>query len=157
MFANTYASFYRNDFGEDTERVAALLQANPNVILLNSHTHWSPELKDWSVQHWFDPAATDPVTIVNTVAVTTQYGPSGDWGGRGIGGADPAGLKIALYEDQVRASVYAFGADGAREVKRVDVPVPQERRGAEPAELAHPGGPGEPADPADPAVPAGSQ
>lgn len=37
--SGSYARFYENDFGQDEERFAALLDQNPNVILFNSHTH----------------------------------------------------------------------------------------------------------------------
>ncbi|UWF77715.1 MULTISPECIES: metallophosphoesterase family protein [Microbacterium] len=78
--SGTYARFYANDFGADTERFAALVAENPNVVMLNSHTHWSAQLNDWSVEQRPDPVLARGATIVNTAAVTTMYGPSGDWG-----------------------------------------------------------------------------
>lgn len=125
--SGTYIRFNRNDFGDDTERIEALLSEHPNVTVLTGHTHWSAELNDWSVEQRFDPAAELAPTIVNTAAVTTQYGPSGDWGEVGIGGADPVGLRAALYEDRLRITAYSFdGAGDAREIKHVDVPLPAE-------------------------------
>ncbi|UJP08784.1 metallophosphoesterase [Microbacterium sp. KUDC0406] len=122
--SGTYITFNRNDYGADAERFTRLMSENPNVIMVTSHTHWSPQLNDWSVEHRIDPADAQGLTMVNTGAVTTQYGPSGDWGEAGIGGADPIGVRAALYDDRVRMTVYSFGAAGPTEIKHIDVPVP---------------------------------
>lgn len=120
--SGSYARFYENDFGQDEERFAALLDQNPNVILFNSHTHWSPTLNDWSFEMRTDPTLALAPTAVNTAAVTTMYGPSGDWEERVIGGADPVGLRAALYDDRVRVTAYSFSPTGSTEVKHIDVP-----------------------------------
>jgi hypothetical protein len=122
--SGSYARFYRNDYGQEQERFAALLDQNPNVIMFNSHTHWSPTLNDWSVQMRTDPSLAQAPTVVNTGAVTTMYGPSGDWEETAVGGADPVGLRAALYDDRVRVTVYSFSTTGATEIKHVDVPLP---------------------------------
>ena len=123
--SGTYAKFYQGDFGADTERLEALLADYPNVTVLTSHTHWSPLLNDWSVEQRFDPTSNHGPTIVNTAAVTTQYGPSGDWNEKAVGGADPVGLRVELFDDRLRVSSYFFGADAqGREIKHVDVPLP---------------------------------
>ncbi|MBK0421889.1 hypothetical protein JD292_07355 [Leucobacter sp. CSA2] len=125
--SGTYARFYQGDFSSDTARLEGLLAQNPNVTVLTSHTHWAPELNDWSVEQRFDPAAKHGPTIVNTAAVTTQYGPVGDWEEGPVAGADPVGLRVGLYEDRLRVTAYAFGAGGAaKEVKHIDVPRPGE-------------------------------
>ncbi|MEB4614803.1 metallophosphoesterase family protein, partial [Leucobacter sp. M11] len=130
VFANsvsgTYINFYKNDFDQDTSRIQRLLQDNPNVIVMTSHTHWAPQLNDWSVEQRFDPARAQAPTIVNTAAVTSQYGPSGDWGETAVGGAEPVGLQAALYEDRVRVTAYAFAPSGGAEIKHIDVPLPAE-------------------------------
>lgn len=131
--SGTYINFNRNDFDRDTERLQSLLAAHPNVTVLTSHTHWSAELNDWSVEQRFDPAAELAPTIVNTAAVTTQYGPSGDWGETGIGGADPVGLRAALYEDRLRVTAYYFDGNAVeREIKHIDVALPAEAPAAPP-------------------------
>ncbi|MCB8043974.1 metallophosphoesterase [Microbacterium oxydans] len=53
--SGSYARFYENDFGQEEARFAALLAQNPNVIMFNSHTHWSPTLNDWSTELRPDP------------------------------------------------------------------------------------------------------
>ena len=123
--SGSYANLYKREFGDDQERMERLLAAYPNVTVMSSHTHWSPKLNDWSVEQRFVPTAEAAPTIINTAAVTTQYGPSGDWGEAGVGGADPAGLRIALYGDRLRATVYGFdGAAQPQEIKSVDIAVP---------------------------------
>lgn len=125
--SGTYAKFYQGDYGADTERIEALLAQYSNVTALTSHTHWSPELNDWSVEQRFDPTTASGPTIVNTAAVTTQYGPSGDWNETAVGGADPIGLRVGLYQDRLRVTAYYFGAGGAaREAKHIDVALPAE-------------------------------
>ncbi|PII82206.1 hypothetical protein BMH31_08620 [Leucobacter sp. OLIS6] len=125
--SGTYAKFYQGDYGADTERIEALLAQYSNVTVLTSHTHWSPELNDWSVEQRFDPSTAAGPTIVNTAAVTTQYGPSGDWNETAVGGADPIGLRVGLYKDRLRVTAYYFGAGGAaREAKHIDVALPAE-------------------------------
>lgn len=131
VFANsvsgTYINFTKNEFGADQARLEALIADNPHVTLLTSHTHWSPLLNDWSVEQRFDPAQALAPTFVNTAAVTTMYGPSGDWGETAVGGADPVGLRAALYEDRLRVTAYSFGAGGATsEIRHIDVPLPAE-------------------------------
>ncbi|PRB10322.1 hypothetical protein CQ047_07555 [Microbacterium sp. MYb72] len=122
--SGSYARFYKNDYGQEEARFAALLAQNPNVIMFNSHTHWSPTLNDWSSELRTDPAQAHAPTVVNTGAVTTMYGPSGDWEEKAVGGADPVGLRAALYDDRVRVTVYSFSTTGASEIKHVDVPLP---------------------------------
>jgi LPXTG-motif cell wall-anchored protein len=134
--SGSYARFYKNDYGQEEARFAALLDQNPNVIMFNSHTHWSPTLNDWSTQLRTDPTLAHAPTVVNTGAVTTMYGPSGDWEEKAVGGADPVGLRAALYDDRVRVTVYSFSTAGATEIKHVDVPLPT----------------GAPVDPVDPAL-----
>ncbi|WP_187977796.1 metallophosphoesterase family protein [Mycetocola sp. JXN-3] len=140
VFANsvsgTYINFYRNDYDHDTARVAALLQDNPNVTVLTSHTHWAGTLNDWSGEKRFDPTRAQAPTIVNTVAVTTQYGPSGDWEETGNSNADPVGLRVALYEDRLRVSAFSFDAQAVpNEIKHIDIAIP----GDEPTGPADPG------------------
>ena len=139
--SGSYARFYSNDYGQDAARFEALLSRNPNVIMFNSHTHWSPTLNDWSAQLRTDPTQAHAPTVVNTGAVTTMYGPSGDWDEKAIGGADPTGVRAALYDDRVRVSVYSFSTTGATEIKHVDVPLPTEQ----------------PVQPADPAIEIGAE
>lgn len=123
--SGSYANLYKREFGDDQERMERLLAAYPNVTVMSSHTHWSPKLNDWSVEQRFVPTADHAPTIINTAAVTTQYGPSGDWGEAGVGGADPAGLRIALYEDRLRATVYGFnGSAEPTEIKHIDIARP---------------------------------
>lgn len=125
--SGSYANLYKREFGDDQERMEQLIAAHPNVTLMSSHTHWNPKLNDWSVEQRFDPEAEAAPTFINTAAVTTQYGPSGDWGEVGVGGADPAGLRVALYEDRLRATVYGFDAAAQpTEIKSVDVALPTE-------------------------------
>lgn len=130
--SGSYARFYANDYGADTERFASLLAENPNVVMLNSHTHWSAKLNDWSVEQRPDPTASRGATIVNTVSVTTQYGPSGDWGEAGIGGANPVGLRVELYDDRIRVTAHEFSSAGSAEIKHVDIAIPAAERGASP-------------------------
>ncbi|MGH9027943.1 MAG: metallophosphoesterase family protein, partial [Acidimicrobiia bacterium] len=136
--SGSYARFYKNDYGQEEARFAALLDQNPNVIMFNSHTHWSPTLNDWSTELRTDPTLAHAPTVVNTAAVTTMYGPSGDWEEKAVGGADPVGLRAALYDDRVRVTAYSFSTAGATEVKHIDVPLP----------TAAPVGPVDPVDPA---------
>ena len=125
--SGTYAKFYQGDFAADTARLESLLAQNPNVTVLTSHTHWSPLLNDWSVEQRFDPSAKHGPTIVNTAAVTTQYGPSGDWAEKPVGGSDPVGLRVGLFDDRLRVTAYSFGSGGTpTELKHVDVPRPTE-------------------------------
>ena len=124
--SGSYARFYKNDYGNEEQRFTALLQNNPNVIAFTSHTHWSPLLNDWSVEQRFDPTAASAPTVVNTGAVTTMYGPSGDWEERAVGGADPVGIRAALYDDRVRVTMYSFTANGPQELKHIDVATPVE-------------------------------
>lgn len=131
VFANSvsgsYINFYKNDFGADQQRLERLLADHPNVTMFSSHTHWSVDLNDWSVEQRFDPTTNLAPTFVNTGAVTTLYGPSGDWGETGIGGADPVGLRAALYDDRLRVTAYEFAAGGeGREMKHVDIALPAE-------------------------------
>lgn len=122
--SGTYANFYRNDFDADEARLAALLQANPNVVFITGHTHWHPQWNDWSVEHRFDPSAAHAPTMVNTGAVTSLWGPSGDYG-EGVVGGDPSGVRIALYEDRVRLISYGFGAnDNTRVYNTIDIALP---------------------------------
>ncbi|WP_226533819.1 metallophosphoesterase [Microbacterium paraoxydans] len=122
--SGSYARFYKNDYGQEEARFAALLAQNPNVIMFNGHTHWSPTLNDWSAELRTDPGLTHAPTVVNTAAVTTMYGPSGDWEEKAVGGADPVGLRAALYEDRVRVTAYSFSSTGATEITHVDVARP---------------------------------
>lgn len=149
--SGSYARFYENDFGQEEARFSALLAQNPNVIMFNSHTHWSPTLNDWSTELRTDPTRAHAPTVVNTGAVTTMYGPSGDWEEKAVGGADPVGLRAALYDDRVRVTVYSFSTTGATEIKHVDVPRPTDA----------PVGPVDPVDPTlevgAPSVAAGGQ
>lgn len=142
--SGSYANLYKREFGDDQERMERLLAAYPNVTLLSSHTHWNPLLHDWSVEQRFEPTAAAAPTIVNTSAVTTQWGPSGDWGETPVGGAEPAGLRVSLYEDRLRATVYGFNsAAQPTEIKSVDIALPTEA-------------PVDPVDPIDPVDPADS-
>ncbi|MBL3687832.1 hypothetical protein D3248_12825 [Leucobacter zeae] len=146
--SGSYANLYKREFGDDQERMERLLAAYPNVTVMSSHTHWSPKLNDWSVEQRFVPTAEAAPTVINTSAVTTQYGPSGDWGEVGVGGADPAGLRVALYEDRLRATVYGFDAAAQpTEIKSIDIALPTDApvEPEEPASIAL----------ADPAVEAG--
>jgi hypothetical protein len=122
--SGSYARFYQNDYDQEEERFRALLDQNPNVIMFNSHTHWSPTLNDWSTELRTDPTLAHAPTVVNTGAVTTMYGPNGDWEEKAIGGADPVGLRAALYDDRVRVTVYSFSTAGPTEIKHIDVPIP---------------------------------
>ncbi|WRS30512.1 metallophosphoesterase [Actinomycetaceae bacterium MB13-C1-2] len=122
--SGTYIRFNANDYGEDTARVASLLQENPNVVMINSHTHWDINLNDWTAEKRFTPSADYGVNTFNTGAVTTQYGPSGDWGEKGISGADPTGLRVSLYPDRVRVTAYHFTAGGPVAAQEYDVPRP---------------------------------
>lgn len=137
--SGSYARFYKNDYGQEEARFAALLAQNPNVIMFNGHTHWSPTLNDWSAELRTDPSLAHAPTVVNTGAVTTMYGPSGDWEEKAVGGADPVGLRAALYDDRVRVTVYSFSSTGATEIKHIDVPRPT-------------AAPVDPVDPVDPAL-----
>lgn len=137
--SGSYARFYKNDYGQEEARFTALLAQNPNVIMFNGHTHWSPTLNDWSAELRTDPTLAPAPTVVNTGAVTTMYGPSGDWEEKAVGGADPVGLRAALYDDRVRVTVYSFSTAGATEIKHVDVPLPTDA-------------PVDPVDPIDPAL-----
>ena len=123
--SGSYANLYKREFGDDQERIERLLAGNPNVTVMSSHTHWNPELNDWSVEQRFVPTTGQAPTIINTAAVTTQYGPSGDWGEAGVGGADPAGMRVALYDDRLRATVYGFDAEAQpTEIKSIDIALP---------------------------------
>ncbi|MGM1017061.1 MAG: metallophosphoesterase family protein [Actinomycetota bacterium] len=150
--SGTYARFYANDYGQEEERFAALLADNPNVVMLTGHTHWSPTLNDWSVEHRIDPTAPVAPTLVNTGAVTTMYGPSGDWEETPVGGADPTGIRATLFEDRLRVSVYAFSSAGvASELNSIDVPLPMDA--LDPTDPTEPTEPTEPTDPTDPTEP----
>lgn len=140
VFANsvsgTYANFYRNDYGRDRDRLQALLAVSPHVTFFTGHTHWLPTNNDWSVQQRFEPARALTPTFVNTGAVTTQYQPSGDYGETTAGG-NPAGLKVALYEDRLLVTIYTFGAGGsATQANQVEIALPSEAPPAPPASIA---------------------
>lgn len=135
--SGSYANLYKREFGDDQERMERLLAAYPNVTVMSSHTHWSPKLHDWSVEQRFVPTTSQAPTVINTAAVTTQYGPSGDWGEVGVGGADPAGLRISLYEDRLRATVYGFDAQAQpTEIKHVDIALPADEAPPAPPEVS---------------------
>ena len=148
--SGSYANLYKREFGDDQERMEKLIAGYPNVTVMSSHTHWNPKLNDWSVEQRFDPTTSQAPTIINTAAVTTQYGPSGDWGETGVGGADPAGMRIALYEDRLRATVYGFnGQAQPTELKHVDIALPTDA----PVEPEEPVEPEKPVDPEEPETP----
>ncbi|WP_336652232.1 MULTISPECIES: metallophosphoesterase [unclassified Leucobacter] len=135
--SGSYANLYKREFGDDQERMERLLAAYPNVTVMSSHTHWSPKLHDWSVEQRFVPTTSHAPTVINTAAVTTQYGPSGDWGEVGVGGADPAGLRISLYEDRLRATVYGFDTQAQpTEIKHVDIALPADDAPPAPPEVS---------------------
>lgn len=77
----------------------------------------------------FDPTASRGATIVNTAAVTTMYGPSGDWNETAVGGADPVGLRVELYGDRIRVSAHSFSTGGGTLLKSVDVAIPTDAEG----------------------------
>ncbi|RLP80763.1 hypothetical protein D9V34_00670 [Mycetocola lacteus] len=133
--SGTYINAYRNDYGRDLARIGALLRDNPQVTVITSHSHWEATLNDWSAEKRFDPALGQAPSVVNTAAVTTQYGPSGDWGEAAVSGVDPVGTRVALYPDRIRVTAYAFDAAATpREIKHIDIPIP----GKEPTGPAEP-------------------
>lgn len=122
--SGTYIDFNARDYGDDASRVNALLQQNPNVVMVTSHTHWDMGLNDWTAEKRFDATSDYGINVFNSGAVTTQYGPSGDWKETAIGGADPTGLRVSLYSDRVRVTGYRFSAEGPQVIQELDVARP---------------------------------
>lgn len=139
--SGSYGRFYEKDFGDDEARFAALLDRSPNVTMVTAHTHWPAQLNDWSADLRTDPSIAQAPTTVNTIAVTTMYGPKNDWAEGSVSGP-PAGLRAALYDDRMRITAYAFTEDGPQEIKYVDIPLPTEAETPPPS--PEPGGSGEP-------------
>ncbi len=111
-----------NDFGRHRERVERALGDFPPTLLVTSHTHWSVRADDWAVERTFGSPAGS-VTIVNSGAVTTQYGPSEDGDEEPIPGQPPSALKIVLYRDHLWVRALEFGEGVAEVVNEVRIPM----------------------------------
>lgn len=102
----THVRFYRNDFGEYTERFKSLLQLHPRSILFTGHTHWSLRDPKWAV--YYNIGGGKQIRIINTGSLANYYVASGSDGEKPGSGAYAAGLRVHRYSDHFVIEAWDF-------------------------------------------------